>query len=361
MQPRIVIVGAGIAGLTCARVLHERGIEVRVLERSRGVGGRCATRRVDGEPVDHGLPFLHGRDPEFLRLLRDVDGATVIPDWPRVRLGQGAPCQPAAFGGGHTVLAFREGVSRLPKHLARGLHVSLGAEVTRLRLTGPEDAPGPLELVLASGELLESDAVVLTMPVPHALGLLRTLDPIPEPVARRVPTLELVRSVPTLTVIATYPRGIAAPSWEAQLPESSRVIHALLVDSSKRSPSAGVTLVIHARADYSRSRLDTPEGVWMPQVLEEAARLAGEWVLRPVAAQGHAWHHAMVLGTSELSAPLSINLGTAFLGLCGDAFDDRGGVEGAWHSARAMAARVVSWIESRSAATQGVPLGPQSR
>jgi phytoene dehydrogenase-like protein len=49
-----VIVGAGIAGLACARELASCGREAVVLERSRGVGGRCATRRVNGQPVDHG-------------------------------------------------------------------------------------------------------------------------------------------------------------------------------------------------------------------------------------------------------------------------------------------------------------------
>ncbi|MFN9939342.1 MAG: FAD-dependent oxidoreductase, partial [bacterium] len=41
----VVVVGAGVAGLACAGALRESGASVVVLEKSRGVGGRCATRR----------------------------------------------------------------------------------------------------------------------------------------------------------------------------------------------------------------------------------------------------------------------------------------------------------------------------
>ena len=44
--PRIAVVGAGLAGLMCARTLADQGLVVRVFERSRGLGGRCGTRRV---------------------------------------------------------------------------------------------------------------------------------------------------------------------------------------------------------------------------------------------------------------------------------------------------------------------------
>ena len=52
----VVVVGAGVAGLQCARRLRDAGLQVVVLDKARGVGGRVATRRVDGQPVDHGGP-----------------------------------------------------------------------------------------------------------------------------------------------------------------------------------------------------------------------------------------------------------------------------------------------------------------
>ncbi|HYD41115.1 MAG TPA: NAD(P)-binding protein, partial [Anaeromyxobacter sp.] len=47
----VLVVGAGVAGLSCARVLATAGRSAPVLDRARGVGGRCATRRVDDHPM----------------------------------------------------------------------------------------------------------------------------------------------------------------------------------------------------------------------------------------------------------------------------------------------------------------------
>ena len=44
-QPTVAVIGAGISGLTCARTLADHGLPVTVFEKSRGVGGRMATRR----------------------------------------------------------------------------------------------------------------------------------------------------------------------------------------------------------------------------------------------------------------------------------------------------------------------------
>jgi len=45
--------------LTCARDLVAAGWSVLVVEKSRGVGGRCATRRMLGQPTDIGLTYYH--------------------------------------------------------------------------------------------------------------------------------------------------------------------------------------------------------------------------------------------------------------------------------------------------------------
>ena len=66
MLERTMVVGAGVAGLQCARALQRAGREVFLVERAQEVGGRCATRSFEGQPVDFGPMFLHGSDPGFL-------------------------------------------------------------------------------------------------------------------------------------------------------------------------------------------------------------------------------------------------------------------------------------------------------
>jgi phytoene dehydrogenase-like protein len=64
-----VIVGAGLAGLSCARTLAAAGVEVVVLEASDGVGGRVRTDVVDGFQLDRGFQILLTAYPEVSRQL----------------------------------------------------------------------------------------------------------------------------------------------------------------------------------------------------------------------------------------------------------------------------------------------------
>lgn len=60
----VAVIGAGIAGLTCARALEESGLSVRVLERSARVGGRVGTDLINGFRCDRGLQWLDAGDPD---------------------------------------------------------------------------------------------------------------------------------------------------------------------------------------------------------------------------------------------------------------------------------------------------------
>jgi phytoene dehydrogenase-like protein len=92
----VLIIGAGVAGLTCAKYLHDRGITPLVLEAADGVGGRVRTDRLDGFRLDRGFQILLTAYPEAQRLLdydrlglrafesgaliRRPDGFTALPD-----------------------------------------------------------------------------------------------------------------------------------------------------------------------------------------------------------------------------------------------------------------------------------------
>ena len=75
----LLIVGAGLSGLVAARRLVDHyGAPVELVDKGRGVGGRLATRRMDGDRFDHGAQYFTARDPVF-RIWFKV-GSTR--DWP---------------------------------------------------------------------------------------------------------------------------------------------------------------------------------------------------------------------------------------------------------------------------------------
>src|SRR4051794_14126189 len=93
MNDSIAVVGAGLAGLLTAVTLRERGATVVVLEKSRGVGGRMATKRVGDATFDQGAQFFTARDARFIKLAEQWSSGGLLETWPgRTDRWIGRPC-----------------------------------------------------------------------------------------------------------------------------------------------------------------------------------------------------------------------------------------------------------------------------
>ena len=85
-QDRYAVVGAGLAGLAAARALVAADRAVDLFEKSRGTGGRVATRRALGTTFDHGAQYFTVRDSGFSAALARPwlhdDAPTASPNFP---------------------------------------------------------------------------------------------------------------------------------------------------------------------------------------------------------------------------------------------------------------------------------------
>ena len=91
-----LIIGAGMAGLLAGTFLQENGIDVTVLDKGRGVGGRMATRRLGEGRADHGAQFFTVRSEVFASWVDDWLTAGVVLEWTAVLM---APMAIRATGG----------------------------------------------------------------------------------------------------------------------------------------------------------------------------------------------------------------------------------------------------------------------
>jgi predicted NAD/FAD-dependent oxidoreductase len=158
----VIVVGAGIAGVACAVQLRAAGIPVTVLERSRVVGGRMASRSLHGRPVDLGAAYFTVSDPEF---------AELVGRWRTAGLARPWTDEPAVLENGSRSRApgpvrwsAPAGLRSLVQELSAGLDVVTERTVRHV-------GPGPE----VDGE--HADLVVLAMPDPQALRLVHPSSP----------------------------------------------------------------------------------------------------------------------------------------------------------------------------------------
>src|SRR5688572_21391865 len=154
----VVVIGAGVAGLACARALHDAGVPVRVLERSAAPGGRLGGDVVDGRPVDLGAAYFTAGDPGFAALVSRWQDAGLVHPWagPSFEVYGGSPGPPAADP--PVRWAASGGLASLAVDLAAGLDVTCGVAVK--------------DLTVVDG------TVVLAMPAPQAAELLPAAAPL---------------------------------------------------------------------------------------------------------------------------------------------------------------------------------------
>lgn len=199
------IIGAGMAGLTAAHWLHENcpDITITVYEKSRGVGGRAATRRLHNAVFDHGAQYIKAPSGELAALLQEklphdslVDIA--LPVWTFDRdnaIQAGDPAQNR-----DPKWTYRDGITRLAKELARNLQVRAETRVHHIVQANPAFAMlDDQNTVIAT-----MDAVLLTPPAPQSYTLIAN-SPLPE-AARKVLLHELARATyrPCLTFTLGY-------------------------------------------------------------------------------------------------------------------------------------------------------------
>jgi predicted NAD/FAD-dependent oxidoreductase len=256
-----------------------------------------------------------------------------IIDWPFHLSGEGTPCQPQAYHFGTRRLAIAEGVTAFPKALAKGLEVKLNTEVQEVALSN-----GCFTLKLDAGSV-SATKLFISCPLPQTIALLKPLAKDSLEVQALLTVFKRVTLLPCLTVIAGY-QALPEQSWQILLPGPAHPLHSIINDSSKRPLQSKAVLVIQAAPQFSRQHLHEEPQQWSALILKATANLLGEWVKSPLWMQAHPWEYARVQRGDELSHPVLLRWPTGqILGICGDAFNPRGGVEGAYLSGAELAHR----------------------
>ena len=161
MTTDVLILGAGISGLTAGRTLAESGKAVKILDKGRGVGGRVATRwkgtrdDIQGR-WDHGAQFVTFRSEKLISKLKEWDAWSVLDEW--------IPSHSDTSLMRHRPL---EGMNGFAKALAAPLDIERSQRIVTLNKT--EDG---WVACSESGDTFEAKQVISTIPTPQVLDLI---------------------------------------------------------------------------------------------------------------------------------------------------------------------------------------------
>ena len=300
----IVVVGAGLAGVACARTLQEAGEPVVLIDRGRRIGGRMATRRIDDRVVDLGASYVTVSEPEF---------GAVVDDWERRGLARPWTDTFAVAGGEPTTGPVRwaapGGLRSLVEDLAAGLEV---VDATTVREVRRRADGWWVDERLAS-------AVVLAMPDPQAHRLLE------EDLRAELPAPAAFE--PVLALVATWTQRC----WDFKgLFVNDHPSLAWVADDGRRRGDGAPVLVAHSTPAYAADHLADPAAAG-PELSRALQEVLG--VPAPVSTFIHRWTFARpARGRAE-----PYTLTESGLALCGDGWAEKPRVEAAYLSGRAVA------------------------
>lgn len=299
----IAIIGAGMAGLSCATALTQAGRSVVLFDKGRRPSGRMASRVVatdDGDfAFDYGALYMTARDAGFVAQLREWEAAGVAARWPVAGddAWVGVPGMDAPLAAMAAALDVRWST-----------HVhGVRREGDRWRVQLPDEAAGPF------------DAVVLALPAEQVVPMAQGVDDALAGLARDH------ASAPCWTVMLGFAEAIDAPD----LIDKGGIIDRAARGPAKPGRGGGEAWTIHADADWSAAHVEA-ERDWVVAQLTAALgeRVAG--LPAPVFGAAHRWRYAR----SDAGG-----VGSYWrdgLGACGDwLIAPR--VEAAWLSGRALA------------------------
>ncbi len=353
----IVVIGAGIAGLSCASSLQTWGYSVVVIEKSRGLGGRVATRRVDDTQFDYGARYVSATGNYTRALLNEIhreatghdilDGRSTADE-----CGKLSPLQPwplhafiADEDGGYRDQPStqgwvpQKGMTAIAKYLARNLDVIRQQRVQRLQPGSPTGwniyVEGNLDLFITA------PVVVIAIPAPQAVPLLRPL----QSEGLSSDFLNAIQSVqfdPCITVTAGYAghpmhsHPILGDDWDAVRFPVGQDIDWIGVNRRKcPSPSVPpkplpdsehwnqsrqnnpMILVAQSSAAFARQYIDESDRQGVGDRLLDALIHQFQWPLaKPQWTHVHYWRYGFC--TAPLAHPYILTESPHLLGCAGD-------------------------------------------
>ncbi|MEM8884314.1 MAG: FAD-dependent oxidoreductase [Planctomycetota bacterium] len=303
-KERIAVIGAGLAGVTCAGLLHDAGRHVVVFDKGRGLAGRMSSRRAHGAFLDHGAQYFTARDPAFAEAVLQWEEEGFVERWP-----SSLQVEEARFRGAPHM-------SSLCESLAHGLAVRSETRIDQL-LCGPQG----WELRDGAGDWLGPfDTVIVAVPAPQAAPLLQPAPALADAVGR-------VEMDPCWAGLFLFEERLGL-DWDGRFLDEHGMAWVARHDQPR-----GESWVLHADVAWTEEHLGLSKPDALPHLREALAAVVGRELPEAKYERAHLWRYART--RTPLGEPYLWN-GMTRIGACGD-WCLGGRIEAAWTSGHTLA------------------------
>jgi len=320
---RVGIVGAGLSGLTAARILADQGHDVVVVEKSRGAGGRMSTRRHGELRFDHGAQYFTARDPRFLRHVLAWQERGLVETW-NARIATIGQHRSTGRSKSTQRFVAVPGMNAICHELASGLpDVRFDWQLEAAQRNGKG-----WMLSSVAGDQLTCDVLVMTLPPEQASTLLGDAEI--DALTRQV------KMLPCWALMLTTDTALFAEHDAAFVNQGP--LGWVAAQHSRPGRPAANAWVLHASPEWSVEHLEeTPETV-QRLLLDAVRELPLTQPFEVTSALAHRWRYALANQPLDCSA---LWFGPKQLALAGD-WCHGSRVEGAFLSGAAAAGRIMA-------------------
>ncbi|MEM7046735.1 MAG: FAD-dependent oxidoreductase [Pseudomonadota bacterium] len=280
---RLAIIGAGLAGLTAAILLRERAAHITIFEKSRGLGGRMATRRADPFIFDHGAQFFTAKTPAFQAFIAPMIEAGVLQRWDARFTEFEGPRAVATrtWGADYPHYVPSPGMNAMGAYLARGLDIRKDQRIVKTRR---DSKAGAWHLTdETSTESGPFDWLICAIPAPQAVQIL------PSCFAH---ALENVPMRACFSLMLGFDTPLSLEFDAALVREMD--ISWISANSSKPGRKNPFCLLVHSTNRWAQLHIDQNREEVMAYLLAETSRIIGPNVHKARHKAVHGWRYANI-------------------------------------------------------------------